>query len=279
MDYLPLLAQRGISCVRDSQRYCFPPLCVRLTIKQHEGRSVATLPTLVSAMAEVDGRDRKSVEHIGRVIREAGYITSGKRGGGAPDMTPREATNLIIALNGADLPKEAPVAIDRFRSLKQYYSGTAQSIQGYVDKYDHLPKPMQDAMDVHTFGEAIEALIEGVPDMVASFLQYYMQGYERDRDDALKHLLPMLRLGSFGVDVTFRRYSGLIEMFTMQGSDRRVEFEARFTHDPDRIDSDFYGRQWPDRKVQSTIGFYTLLTAWRTLNDEKAPLGIELDDK
>lgn len=234
---------------------------------------MATLPVLVTAMAEVDGRDRKSVEHLGRVIREAGYITSGKRGGGAPDMTVREAANLIIALNGADMPKDAPTAIDRFRSLKQWYRGTADDFRARSDEYSDLPKPLQDVMDVHTFGEALEAVIEDVPEMTGSFLQYLEQGYEGDIERAKKNLPGMIRLGAFGLDIVFERYAASIEMFTRQGSERRIEFEAHFMKDPDRLDSDFYGREWPDRRVKSTIGFHTLMTAWQTLNNGDRLMG------
>lgn len=231
---------------------------------------MAKLPAVVTAIAEVDGRDRQSVEHIGRTIRERGYISTGKRGGGAADVTPKEATNLLIALNGADTPKETPLAIDRFRSLRQWHAGTARDFQAKLDAYDHLPKPLQDVMDVHTFGEALEALIEGVPDMAASFHQYAMTAYEFDADTVDQRLKGMLSLGMFGLEISFQRYAASIEMFTMHGSNRRVEFEAGFMQDHDRMESGFYGSTSPDRKVRVTIGFLTLLTIWQALNPMEA---------
>lgn len=231
---------------------------------------MAKLPALVTALAEVDGRDRKTVDHIARTIREGGYIPTGKRGSGAAEMGPREASNFLIALDGADTPKEAGVAIDRFRSLKQMFAGTANDIKDKLAAYDDLPKPLQDVMDAHTFGEALDALIEGVPDLAASFHQYFRVAYERDADYVDKHLNGMLRLGSFGLNVSFERYAGTIEMFTMHGSDCRTEFKAVFIQDHDRRESGFYGTTWPDRKICVTIGFFTLLTAWQALNPEQA---------
>ncbi len=231
---------------------------------------MAKLPALVTAIAEVDGRDRQSVEYVARTIRERGYITTGKRGGGAADIVAHEAANLLLALNGADTPKEGPTAIDRFRSLRQWHAGNARHFKAKLDAYDKLPQPLQDVMDVHTFGEALDALIEGVPHLAASFHEYACVAYERDAAHVDEHLRGMLRLGIFGLDVALERYAASVEMFTMHGSDRRVEFEANFMQDEDRMESGFYGTVWPDRKVRVTIGFITLLTAWQALNPDEA---------
>jgi hypothetical protein len=227
---------------------------------------MAKLPSIVTAIAEVDGRDRPSVDHVARTIRERGYISTGKRGGGAADVQPHEVANLLIALNGADSAKEGPLAIDRFRSLRQMYAGTSADFKRRLAAYDELPKPLQDVMDVHTFGEALDALIEGVPDLAASFRQYVAVAYEFPPEKAEAQVGSMIRLSLLGLAVTFSRYAGKIEMFTMNGSERRVEFEAAFIKDTDRLDSGFYGNDWPDRSVRVTIGFYTLARAWQALN-------------
>jgi hypothetical protein len=228
---------------------------------------MAKLPALVTALAEVDGRERKTVEHIARTIRERGYITTGKRGGGANEKTPHEAANLLIALNGADTPKEGPIAIDRFRSLRQYFRGTSKDIRERLAGYDNFPKPIRDVMDVHTFGEALDALIEGVPELVAA-LRSRAHDVRNDIDpDVLdEHLFGMLRLGLFGLDITFQRYAAKIELYTMYGSERRIDFEANFQQDIDRLESGFYGKEWPDRRISVTIGTPTLIAAWQVLH-------------
>ncbi len=224
------------------------------------------LPALVSALASVDGRERASVDHVARTIRERGYITTGKRGGGAANMVAREAANLLIALNGADSPKEAGVAIDRFRSLRQMYAGSASVLKARIDNYDSLPKPLQDVMDTHTFGEALDALIDGVPDLAAAFYIVARNAFERTIEQTDRELASMIRLGFFGLEVTFERYAASIELYSMNGSTRWTQFSATYVKDMDRLESGFYGSDWPDRKVRVTIGFYTLLTLWQALN-------------
>lgn len=232
-----------------------------------KGIEVAKLPALVTAIAEVDGRDRQSVDHVARTIRERGYIPTGKRGGGAAEMTSQAASNLLIALNGADTPKDAGLAIDRFRSLRPFFSGTAVEIKDRLERSGGAPEPMQAVMDAQTFGEALDVLIEGVPNLTLSFVQYALEAYGKED----LNVPAMIRLRMFGVDVTFERYAASIELFTMHGSERRVESEAHFIRDPDRAETGFYGTAWPDRKVRVTIGFHTLLAISKALNTDANP--------
>lgn len=237
---------------------------------------MAKLPALVSALAEVDGRERKAVEHIARTIRERGYITTGKRGGGADEKTPHEAANLLIALNGADTPKEGPIAIDRFRSLRQWaIVGRGSPGSKQLERYDSYPKPIRDVMDVHTFGEALDALIEGVPDLVAALRGYAHEAYcDIDPKVLDEQFSRMLRFHIFGVEVTFQRYAAKIELYAMDGSERHVEFEANFKQDDDRAEAGFYGKEWPDRRISVTIGTPTLIAAWQVLNPGQTLPGI-----
>ena len=227
---------------------------------------MAKLPSLVTALAEVDGRDRKAVDHIGRTIREAGYIPTGKRGSGAAEMSEREAANLLIALNGADQPKDTPLAIDRFRSLRQFYQGTAADFREYFASFDNTPEAMQNVADCQTFGKALEALIEGAPGLAASFHDFARKQFPgKDPSHWDTRLLAALRLEMFGLSVTFQRYAAKIELFAMFGSERRVQCEVSFMQDESREDG-FYGLSWPDRRVTSTIGAATLIAAWQGLN-------------
>jgi hypothetical protein len=214
----------------------------------------------------IDGRERPTIDHVARLIREAGYITTDKRGAGAAEMTAREAANLVIALNGADTPKEAPVAIDRFRSLKQWaIVGRGAPGSKQLEQYDNYPQTIKDVMDVHTFGEAMDSLIENVPDLVACLRQY--------AHDAYNNIDRSLRLNLYGLSITFLRYAAKIELYTMYGSDRRVQFEGNFMEDPDRPPG-FYGNAWPDRRISVTIGVPTLIAAWQVLNPGETLPGI-----
>ena len=236
---------------------------------------VAKLPTLVTALAEVDGRDRQSVEHIGRTIRERGYIPTGKRGAGAAEMSAREAANFLMALNGADTPKDGPIAIDRFRSLRQWFSGTADDFRAKADSFADQPEAMQAVADCRTFGEAVEALIEGVPSLVVSFFAFGLNAWPDVKPEFWRErLLHAFELGMFGLDITFRRYAATIEVFVMFGSERRVQCDVTFGQDRDRAEAGFYGTSRPDRKVQVVIGMPTLIAAWQALHPGETLPGI-----
>lgn len=226
---------------------------------------MSTLPVLVSTLTEVDGRDRATIEYFGRTIREAGYIATGKRGLGAPKMTVREAGNLLLALNGSDGPKDAPIAIDRYRSLRQFMVGDARTLREYAEKAEHAPDTIKDVMDSRTFGEAMDCLIEGAPDL----LRWFFSMFKEDYDGLNKDLFPShIRLGIFGILVTLKRYGASIELFRFDGSVRSVDYCINFTTDAERFMDGFYGNISADRKVSVSFGLLTLLAAWRGLNPD-----------
>jgi len=228
---------------------------------------MAKIPALVSALARVDGRERKTIDHIARVAREDGYLPTGKRGGGAADTTPRVAADLLIALNGADTPKEAGIAIDRFRSLQQFTPGNSKKFRDLVDSYDSQPTPIQRVMDAKTFGQALEGLIETVPELVASLWGYWREAYDRTADiDADPEFLSAMRVGLFGLNVTFERYFARIVLYTMHGTEERPEFVTQFRPDPERLMSGFYGPGNTTRRVAVTIHTEMLIAAWQGIN-------------
>ncbi|WP_020187872.1 hypothetical protein [Methylopila sp. 73B] len=225
---------------------------------------MATLPVLVTEMAKVDGRDRPTIDHIARTIRETGYISTGKRGGGASHVSVAEAVNLLIALNGADTPKDAALAIDRFRSLQQMTEiGRGSPGSAQLDRYDDYPQAIQNVMDARTFGEALEGLIEGVPELLVALKLYVDKQYPGGNPAGMFRLALEARM--VGVEVTFSRYFGLIEMFRTIGGQRVVDFEGRFYQDPDRLEQGFYGPKTADRRVSVSVSTKTLLTIWTTL--------------
>lgn len=111
---------------------------------------MAKLSDLMPALSKVTGMPVTSVEAYARRIRQAGKLSSGGRGLGAADMSPKDCANLLIAVM-ARTPTRAVDALKKFGSMT---SG------------DHEPgdrgKPLYDAFDLkpgHTFAEAMTNLV------------------------------------------------------------------------------------------------------------------------
>lgn len=78
---------------------------------------MASLPTLVDALAAVDGRGRGVIDHMAREIREAGMIQTTKRGRGSAEMTSLDAAHLILGVYGSDGRGTAAAAAGVFGGL------------------------------------------------------------------------------------------------------------------------------------------------------------------
>ena len=78
-----------------------------------------------------------------------------------------------------------------------------------------------------------------------------------------------MRLGAFDLDISMERYNASIRMVAPIGSEECELFSVTFVKDQRRITSDFYGSDWPDRKVRSTVGLWTILAAWHAINPNR----------
>jgi hypothetical protein len=81
---------------------------------------MATLSNLVSAL-DGCGVPQATVFAYGRFAREAGLIAQKGRGRGAATMTATDAANLLIAIGGTDVTREAASAINIYRPMKAAY--------------------------------------------------------------------------------------------------------------------------------------------------------------
>lgn len=241
---------------------------------------MSKLPALVSALAECDGRPRETLEHIARVVREAGYIPTTKRGSGAAEMTSREIANLILGANGADSPKDAPLAIDRFRSLRLH--------DCFLQHGERSLETFKRISETQNFGEALELLIDGTPDVIAGAFNFYDEGYA---DERLRHTYREALLQQswnrsvlcpFALTIALHRYAADIvcEVCIAPGPTEyqedphwRTEFKAEFRVDGNRLLKGFYGGDpWSDRRVVVEITGYTLFFLWlRVLADDDIP--------
>jgi hypothetical protein len=79
---------------------------------------VATLTHLVTALAWITGLPRSNVFAYGRFAREAGHISQKTRGPGAAAMTVRDAANLVAAVCGTDVTRDAGRAIEALRPMR-----------------------------------------------------------------------------------------------------------------------------------------------------------------
>ena len=120
---------------------------------------MARLPALIDALAAVDGRPRGAVDHVGRVIREAGLIQTTKRGRGAAEMTARDAAWLVIGLYGADQPANAVHAAKVF--------GGAAPL-GYAKAEFSARPDLRPLAAAQTLVDALAAVIELGPRLAAA---------------------------------------------------------------------------------------------------------------
>ena len=124
---------------------------------------VARLSDLVSSLSKALGIPEPRLRLFARHTREGGFITTKGRGTSAAEMTTSDATNLVLAVMGTDTAKEVAKAVETFRRLVPYQLPKNWSKLGIG--------LVQDLPEDHTFGDAMEALIDAAIDgSVESFL-------------------------------------------------------------------------------------------------------------
>jgi hypothetical protein len=79
---------------------------------------MATLSSLVSIVARVSGLPESTVFSYGRFAREAGLISQAGRGLGGAQMKATDAANLLLAVSGTRITKEAANAIKALKPLQ-----------------------------------------------------------------------------------------------------------------------------------------------------------------
>lgn len=228
------------------------------THNEIKGCMMATLPKLVTALAEVDGRERKTVEHIARVIREAGFIPTGKRGGGAPKMDCRSAANLIIGLHGADAPMDAPAVINIFRTLTPGPCYLADGMSPYFNKIGRT----------RTFGQALELLIEDAPKLLAKLDEIIAQTFEgpHQHKSVLRDLVRGRRHAVI-FEIRLSRFAVVIRCMAAESTLGEWGFYA----EPDTVPPEMEIKWNCDRRVTSSFSIATLLEVWCCLQ------GLELE--
>ena len=211
---------------------------------------MATLPILVSAVAAVDGRDRATIEHTARIIREAGFIATGKRGGGAAEMDFAAAANLLIGLNAADAPKDAPAAIAFIRQLKKRRMA------------NETGWPILDEVAAaETFGEALERFLSGAAELfdvaAALLVTAYGEGHLRQ---------VAVGLGPISFAIEIGRSSARLALES-PGLEKKVQWAEEYT--ADAFDPAYHQRAGFDRHVTVSVGAPTIIKIYTTITGER----------
>jgi hypothetical protein len=245
---------------------------------------MAKLPALISTLSRHDERDRSTLEHIARTIREAGHIPTTKRGIGASGMTTEAAANLFLGLNGCEAPKDAARAVERFRSLRLRELTLQESEQDVLRK----------VATAENFGIALEHLIDGSPSISKSLCGFLDAGLEERVSTAYKQdllnlnwrLLPIqfdvvLQRHPYGAQVilkVFRKRSADDDHWEIESASQarwrtatgeeaiwHTEFYAEFLSDFDLKEKGFYGNS-KSRRIAITIPAKVLWDISRTLS-------------
>ncbi|MCM5558079.1 hypothetical protein [Pleomorphomonas sp. JP5] len=214
---------------------------------------MAKLPALVTALTEVDGRDRPTIDHYARTIREAGFIPTGKRGVGAAEMDVRAAANLLIALNCGSDAKQAAERVAFFRA---FILNDASDPQGF--------RTFQAINSAQNFGEALELLIGGVPEIILRGVRYIDEKWPEKSDEfrqiAKSRMLAsgdvvncVVKLSLSGVEIKYRAWDD-------------IEWSAEFSIPVSLIETALImERLKTDRRVTCSFGLPTLIAAFKAL--------------
>lgn len=211
---------------------------------------MARLPALIAALAKTDGRDAKAVAWFARVIREGGLMATTKRGLGAAEMTPRDAANLLIALNATTEPRDAIELVHIVRGFVPQRAGFSNEdgslvVLGAISRAEN-------------FGEALEAAIANAPAIALMLLAHANERF--DHPEQRSRALSMEMLG-FSVEFVHcgAPISAALSLWQMVGHERRDEDVWKFGGDEALIRSGYYARTNADRRVIMQVGVKTLL--------------------
>jgi hypothetical protein len=201
-----------------------------------------------------DGRDSGTLLQFGRVLREAGLLPAGKRGKGAPNMGLDHTANLLLGMYGAASPKDAPKAVANLRTLEALnFEGTFQ------DECEVL----RDVMERGTFGEAIEEIILGVPELIDAALQLLRKQKTLTPDEESRWRISTAQgMGPASVNVVL--YPAGAEISITQST--RILWKAEYTVNDDRFMEGAYNealnadrRTSTEFSIRSLSAFYTAM--------------------
>lgn len=213
---------------------------------------MATLPKMLETIQPFDGRDEGTLRQFGRVLREAGYLPAGKRGLGAPNLELSHTANLLLGTYGAASPKDGPKAVANLRTLEAWT---------FAGEFHDQCEVLRDIMGKKTFGEAVEELILGVPEIVTAIVRIMDPGCVLSEADEQSWRVRAAR-GMGAADVKVRLYPAGAEIMVMQA--QRTLWEAQYVVSDDRL-SEYDDAINADRKTITEFSIRTLAAYFAAL--------------
>lgn len=221
---------------------------------------MATLSTLVQALAWISTLPESKVFAYGRFAREAGLIAQAGRGRQAARMTQRDAANLLIAACGTEITREAARAINTFRPMKGCLWASRTAFEKVVVE---LLRPLgvkrdKQGLEIQCdFGSVLELLMREAGS--GRLLHSLTRMFEIATGKKVKALDPALEL------VELRLIFDRIDLSARIEFSNRSEGLAGVTFLPDNF------LQSKDLYVTATIGYDTLMLIGLVLDDFVTP--------
>ncbi|TFV45064.1 hypothetical protein [Bradyrhizobium niftali] len=115
---------------------------------------------LRKAVAEALGlhEQLESVDVHLRNLREAGHITKAKKGGGAADMNPDDALNLLLAVAGSDRTKDSVKTVECLRSLPRTSIRMRSNERPHHELW-RVDIPLANLPEHHAFSDALREVL------------------------------------------------------------------------------------------------------------------------
>jgi len=246
---------------------------------------MAKLPALISALASCDDRSHKQLDNISRIVREAGFIRTTQRGGGASEMSWKDATNYLIGASGCYANNEAPEIIERFRSLRLKHGHTEWQGAAFLL-----------VTEAETFGEALEGLIRFAPSFTRKMIEFVAQDgatkFADDLEGYVSQFAPLIiqpgvstELANIRSRISFQRWSAEISIECFVGIPDDAEWVPAlrliYGVDAELFSQGFYGPMDGDRKVVSSVGWPTIHSLWNCVSGgdvEKSIVDLQGDE-
>lgn len=225
---------------------------------------MAKLPQLVSALASVDERDRKTLDWIARIARESGHLPTTGRGSAAADMGIEEAAKLLIAVSVAEAaPNSAKATVPLYWNLTLTGRTLAPADDAVCASIGMAPN----------FGHAVAALIEAAPILLAR-AHRLIDDIHADQPAGNREAMKAMALNGTVlppiVQVEFRRPQPFAVIRVLDFTGGNDWHEWRYSPGADMASTGFAAPAAADAISIRRVGLKTLLALAAAVADESA---------